>query len=265
MVAVHLYGIPVDLGRIRQLAGSTGALLIEDAAQGIGGSLNGKPLGAGGDLGVLSFGRGKGLTGGGGGALLATTQAGRNTLGSYSLPLLEARGNLKAILGSVAQWGLGRPSLYGIPSSLPFLKLGETVFHEPHQPGTMTAVSAGILARNLESVQDEAAVRRRNAEQLKAQLSGGLVPAAEGGEPAYLRLPVLVNEKARLLFASSRAQALGIMPGYPRVLNELPGRTGSSESFPGASQLVDGLFTLPVHSRVTRGDLVAIEKFLRAT
>ena len=71
VVAVHLYGIPVNMSAWEAAADSNGALLIEDAAQAIGANLGGKPLGGFGPLAVLSFGRGKGLSGGSGGALLA--------------------------------------------------------------------------------------------------------------------------------------------------------------------------------------------------
>ena len=70
VVVAHLYGVPVDLLAVRALADSFGATIIEDAAQGAGASLDGMPLGSFGAAGVLSFGRGKGVTGGSGGALL---------------------------------------------------------------------------------------------------------------------------------------------------------------------------------------------------
>ncbi len=75
VVLVHLYGVPVDLDRATSLARRRGVRVIEDAAQGAGGSWQGKALGSFGDYAVLSFGRGKGITGGGGGALLLHTEA----------------------------------------------------------------------------------------------------------------------------------------------------------------------------------------------
>ncbi|HET9275331.1 MAG TPA: DegT/DnrJ/EryC1/StrS family aminotransferase, partial [Gemmatimonadales bacterium] len=64
VVVAHLYGYPVDLRAVRDLADRAGALLIEDAAQGVGGRYEGRPLGVYAPLAVLSFGRGKGRTGG---------------------------------------------------------------------------------------------------------------------------------------------------------------------------------------------------------
>ncbi|MFI5235116.1 MAG: DegT/DnrJ/EryC1/StrS family aminotransferase, partial [Gemmatimonadales bacterium] len=69
-VVVSLYGLPPEWDAVSRCAADAGATLIEDAAQGAGGSWHGSPLGALAEVSVLSFGRGKGWTGGAGGALL---------------------------------------------------------------------------------------------------------------------------------------------------------------------------------------------------
>src|SRR2546426_8372153 len=67
VVVVHLYGHPVDLGDLKRLAAENRALVIEDAAQAMGAKIDRQPAGSQSSLAVLSFGRGKGLTGGRGG------------------------------------------------------------------------------------------------------------------------------------------------------------------------------------------------------
>jgi len=79
-VVAHWFGVPVDLGPWAELARSAGALLVDDAAQAVGASLRGAPLGIGGDFGILSFGRGKGRPGGEGGALLAASPSAQAAL-----------------------------------------------------------------------------------------------------------------------------------------------------------------------------------------
>src|SRR6266550_976971 len=69
-VIAPLYGLPIDWVPLAALAREYGAILIEDAAQGHGARWDGRPLGTLGDISTLSFGRGKGWTGGNGGALL---------------------------------------------------------------------------------------------------------------------------------------------------------------------------------------------------
>ena len=251
MVIVHYYGVPVDFTPVRELARRFDTLVIEDAAQGIGGALDGLPLGALGDLGVLSFGRGKGLTGGGGGALLLNTERGRSAHSALGGAPGPAEGALRALATTTAQWLLARPSTYALPSALPFLRLGETVFREPEPERVINPVAVGILAETMHLAAGEADSRRRNAAWLIEHLRGaGKVPGGSIGQPGYLRLPMLLGEASRLAADSSRARALGIMAGYPMALNSLPGSTASSTEYSGARELVQSLVTLPVHSKL---------------
>lgn len=74
IVAVHLAGAPADLPRLRQIADKHRLALIEDAAQGVGASFEGVPVGAVGDIGSFSFQSGKNVTAGEGGILLTNDQ-----------------------------------------------------------------------------------------------------------------------------------------------------------------------------------------------
>jgi len=261
VVIVHLYGLPVEMEETSRRARSAGALVVEDAAQGTGGELEGKPLGSFGSLSVLSFGRGKGLTGGGGGALLAHDAEGVETLGSLEGIPSPGAGRPRGwgdLLGAAAQWALGRPGIYGLPASLPFLHLGETRYAAPGAVATASAGSLGVLSETWEPSWEEAAVRRRNARGLLETLGhrSGLSPVEPvgGAVPGYLRLPFLASEEAADVLRGRRARALGIMPGYPLPLPELgaaePDSAGSRLPYPGAEELVRRLFTFPTHGRL---------------
>ena len=54
ILAVHYFGQPQDMARFREFCKLHGILLIEDNAHGFGGSLQGKPLGTFGDIGISS-------------------------------------------------------------------------------------------------------------------------------------------------------------------------------------------------------------------
>ncbi len=73
IVLTHLYGNPakavLSWQHLKQKYGDR-LILIEDAAEAVGSSLDGKPVGTFGDFGVLSFNRNKIITTSGGGALL---------------------------------------------------------------------------------------------------------------------------------------------------------------------------------------------------
>lgn len=69
LLPVHYAGIACDMGPLLDLARRKGLKVVEDAAQGLGASLDGRPLGALGDAGCFSFHETKNVTCGEGGAL----------------------------------------------------------------------------------------------------------------------------------------------------------------------------------------------------
>jgi len=301
VVVAHLYGIPVDVPAVAERAGAVGALVVEDAAQGFGGRLRGRPLGGFGSLSVLSFGRGKGITGLGGGALLALDDRGREALEA----LERGRGRSgsgegrrggagwRELAGAAAVRALGRPRLYGIPAALPFLHLGETRYRAPRPPRPIPAASAAIVDAAWEEARKEAAGRRRRAGRLvaAAEESSGwrIVGAPEGAEPGYLRVPLRARgERTRREADRSGARRRGIAPGYPAPLSELAplrarlcggppeegaGEVGDGEDGPrsrassceGARSLASELVTLPPHGLLSAEELRWLEGWIRRT
>jgi dTDP-4-amino-4,6-dideoxygalactose transaminase len=74
IVLVHLYGNAGQMDRLVEIASKYEITLIEDAAEALGSSYQGKALGTFGKLGVLSFNGNKIITTSGGGALLSAHQ-----------------------------------------------------------------------------------------------------------------------------------------------------------------------------------------------
>ncbi|MCI5064326.1 aminotransferase class I/II-fold pyridoxal phosphate-dependent enzyme [bacterium] len=70
IIAVDLYGNPCDYDAIRRVSQQYNIALIEDAAEALGSTYRGEPLGAVGDLGILSFNGNKIITTSAGGALV---------------------------------------------------------------------------------------------------------------------------------------------------------------------------------------------------
>ena len=254
-----LYGVPFDWAAAVGVAKEVGALIIEDAAQGHGATWRGDPVGSLGDFSILSFSRGKGWTGGGGGALLARgSTAIRN-----ELPTAVAASRLKTAVSLGLQFVFGRPGVYGIPRAVPGLALGETVYHEPSSVQTMGSLSATVLLRSLERARGEAAVRKANARALMELLSPGveLYSGATGGEAGYLRFPVRLPRGIASFADAGAAEALGIAPSYPVPLHRLPAlaaRRPAHGKLPGAEELASRLITLPTHSRLTKWELKEI-------
>jgi len=69
VVATHLDGLPANVPALRSLCDRAGVALVEDAAQALGATVDGRPVGSWGDVAVLSFSPGKPVDAGGGGAV----------------------------------------------------------------------------------------------------------------------------------------------------------------------------------------------------
>jgi len=71
IISVHLYGMPVRMDRIMEIANRYSIPVIEDAAEALGSKFKGKPCGTYGEIGILSFNGNKIITTSGGGALIS--------------------------------------------------------------------------------------------------------------------------------------------------------------------------------------------------
>ena len=267
VVVTPLYGFPVDWSPVESRAAHWGAVVVEDAAQGQGARWCGRPLGALGSLSVLSFGRGKGWTGGGGGALLLRRNARRETL--VTLRPGKVSADLGTVASAVGQWLLGRPSLYAIPAALPFLALGETRYHDPEPLREMSRAAAAVALRTRSEAVLEALARQANGAALIAQLPATVaaVRVLPNADPSFIRLPVRIPGGLAGLPDPEWAMRLGIGRTYPSTLAELePVRArmaGTTGRWPGADALVKDLVTLPTHSQLTPRDRSALLAALR--
>ena len=74
IIAVHLYGMPYKIDEVHQVARAYDIPVIEDSAEALGSSYNGRKCGTFGDLAILSFNGNKIITTSGGGALVTKNQ-----------------------------------------------------------------------------------------------------------------------------------------------------------------------------------------------
>ena len=271
-----LYGLPVDWEAVSHLLARHGAIPVEDAAQGAHASWRGRPLGSLGPVSVLSFGRGKGWTGGSGGALLVRDQLPwgglQGTLAELTVGPRRLVPELRALGVLTAQWAMGRPAWYGIPRALPWLRLGETVYRDPSAPRPMTLTAAACLAANRSAAEAEGRTRRVAAAAiLDAVGSGSRVRAVRplpGATPGYLRLPLRLADGIGGFARPIDALRLGLAPSYPTALPALPELRpwidDATSRWPGGEELARTLCTAPTHSLVTKGEQAKLISLLEA-
>lgn len=264
VVVCNLFGRAEPFDHTRARAAEAGAWLIDDAAQAFGASLDGDSdsgsggaVGARGELGVLSFGRGKPLSGLGGGALVFGAAA----AGLEATPrgdLVGAAG-LRAVV-KAGMWDLAlQPAVFGVLASIPALGIGETPFEPDFAGGDIDGASLVLADHGLDVAAANAGERRQDAERLARDLQEHTrfepVLAQPDERGVYPRLAVRAPDEA------SRASALALLGRggcgasamYPAALSRLERlrpHLVDARPMAGAERLAGRVLTLPVNGRL---------------
>ncbi len=270
VLSTHLFGRPADVDRVKRLCEGKGIVVIEDAAQAMGGQSKERLLGTLGDVAFFSLGRGKNLTCGTGGIILTRSLSVAEKISAEYATLPDPpRGEvLRNWLEMVMMRFFIHPLLYWLPAGLPFLRLGETVYYTDFPMYRMDEVRAhqlqGWERRLVLANQERAARAGWLIEGLDLQRKG-IKPITEK-EAIYLRLPVMVRDREtkEAVCRQSREVGAGLSPNYPTTIQEIPELAGrlAGRKYAGAQEVVDRLVTLPTHQFVTEVDRMKIGRIL---
>jgi dTDP-4-amino-4,6-dideoxygalactose transaminase len=230
IVPVHLFGQAADLEEILELARRHGLHVIEDAAQAFGAEYRGRPVGALGDFGTVSFYPTKNLGAFGDAGLVVTND-----------PALAARARLLRNHGAERQY-----------------------FHSAVGGNfRLDAVQAALLSVKLPLLAEYTARRRRHACEYARLLSGApglLLPVALGDRTHIvnqytLRAPG--RRDALRAFLTERGIASAIY--YPVPLHRQECFRGLGERrLPVAESLASEALSLPVFPEMTAEEQAAV-------
>jgi len=271
VVPTHLYGYPSDVPRVRQLIRDAAITIVEDAAQAMGETLEGRKLGTLGDVGFLSLGRGKAFSTVEGGVILTDRDdiAAALSARMSGLPGYGIWGQLRLIAKALGLMTFIHPVLFWLPRALPFLKLGETVFDREFPILRMSAFQAGLALNWDERLRSMRNARKVNTirwleilEDIGARGSWFALPQSLG----LVRFPIRVRDANRrsVLLRESVEGGAGIVPVYPKSINRLAELKGEipAQDFPVAEGCARELVTMPTHSYVTQEDVGVIRRLL---
>ena len=283
VVACHQFGFAFDLAPLETLCREAGTILIDDAAQALGAVAGGRQAGTMGDAGIFSLSRGKNITAIAGGIsvtrdtvlakALAEAEAREPASGADSETFLKRLRQLAPLLAkSLALCALRHPALYRIPASLPWLRLGASVYDPHFSEDRLTPFQAGLATFSLERLETLTSARAEKAtlyqSLLREHCSARCVRPQDGSTPAWLRFPLLPDKDAPDGWAQRMAsRSLGVSPGFPLALHEIPDLAPHLDSngaaCPGAVFLARNLVTLPTHDHVRPEDCRAIADHVR--
>ena len=258
VLAVHLYGHPASMEKLQAICRRHDVLLIEDAAQSMGGRFSdNRLLGSVGDVSILSFGHTKILDIGGGGALLTDDDRIAGQTRELVAPLPETspeNKQLSQLYGKLYYpiWEAGRydPRFFTLFDNFP--ELFKPLYFSRIQKDTAAAMlNAAAL------IEEEVKARIGLAREYEQALGGyehvRLMKPDGPGVP--WRMTFRFNAALRDSFLDRVRQAgFDISSWYPLIVDWTPsGREQGREAFPVASMLEKEVVNLWVTDEYRQG------------
>ena len=261
IIAVSLFGIPERIEEIKALLSGREIYLIEDSAQAFPEKASLEPLQS--DLKIYSFGRGKPVSLLGGGAVVVESGALSERIAH--LHHEAARSDSRPWLSrlKIALYNrLISPRLYWLPSRVPFIQLGATVYKPLQKIEKMGEFEMGLLAQNIERYWSR-------GEEIQALLMAGIAASdsknvmdlaavsCKEKRPRLLRYPLLAKSPAvrDKLCDKLNREGIGASRMYPAILPKIKDMVAVfdlSDEVPNAAAFSQRILTLPVHSGVTK-------------
>ena len=231
IVAVHLYGHPVDMNPIREIAAAHDLAVVEDAAEALGATYRGRPAGSLGDVATFSFYGNKLLTTGEGGMVVTND-------GALASRMRQLRGQ-----------GQDLERRYWFPI------VGFNY--------RMTNVAAAIGLAQLERVDWHVGRRRENAAQYRRRLAQSealeFSPEARWAESSFWMSSVLVRDANRSqrdeVMADLASRGIETRPFFFPMHVLPPYREMSRRAFPVADDLSARGLNLPSGAPLTVEDI----------
>lgn len=255
IVPTHLFGIPSDVSRVREIAGKKSIYIVEDVAQSMGVFHGKKKCGTLGDVAFFSFGRGKNITCGSGGLIITSSKEIAGKIRSrYDLlfpePIKEtARTFLEVCFLKIFL----SPYLYWLPYGLPFLKIGETKYNTEFPVYRMGRFKLGLLKDWKNKLEKQNEVRKSTTTRYIEIL--GLNKEIEIYSNAFpcLRFPVFFRDSSAKEAACGSFRHLGVSPMYPTPVSGIREIRGyfKDTTYPSSENIVKSMATLPTHSLVS--------------
>jgi dTDP-4-amino-4,6-dideoxygalactose transaminase len=271
VIVPHLFGNPADIEGIRARCHPRRVAVIDDAAQAMGATLNGRSLGTFGDAGVVSFGNGKVCFGTGGGALLSSRPEVVATAMALALPS-PGVGQVVSHALSVLLWRRWRRSLLPFQMALRKIK-GNPPAARPYFAQSLANLDAEIALSLLDRLEGDLPARRARVAAYAATLGDEprLSLVAHGPGSACLNQVVVIgggtprSDAAPRVIAALRSAGYEVERSYiPLHLRAEPD-LAKPGALPRTERVWDSLVELPCEPSVTLADIARISNIVRET
>lgn len=234
IVAVDLFGLPADFTALKKIADRYGLLLLEDGAQGFGGSIDGKKACSFGDISTTSFFPAKPLGCYGDGGAVFTDD-------DETAQLLE----------SIRIHGKGDGKYDNVRIGL---------------NSRLDTIQAAILSIKLKAfrdyeLQDINQAAQLYTEKLKDIVKTPIIPDGFYSSWAQYTIQLENRETRNKIQQDLKAKDIPSMIYYQKPMHKqgaFGGQAGSDELFPNTIKLCDTVLSLPIHPYITEEDIALV-------
>lgn len=239
IVAVDLFGLPADFTALKKIADKYGLLLLEDGAQGFGGSIDGKKACSFGDISTTSFFPAKPLGCYGDGGAVFTDD-------DETAQLLE----------SIRIHGKGDGKYDNVRIGL---------------NSRLDTIQAAILSIKLKAfrdyeLQDINQAAQLYTEKLKDIVKTPIIPDGFYSSWAQYTIQLKNRETRNKIQQDLKAKDIPSMIYYQKPMHKqgaFGGQAGSDELFPNTIKLCDTVLSLPIHPYITEEDIALVASVIK--
>jgi dTDP-4-amino-4,6-dideoxygalactose transaminase len=233
IVPVHLYGHPAAMDAIVSFARARGLAVVEDAAQALGATYDGRPVGSWGDAACLSFYPTKNLGACGDGGMVVTVRE-------------DLAGRLRRLRD------------HGSARKYEHVEIGRS--------SRLDEIQAAFLRVKLRRLEAWTAARRRLAGRYRALLAGLPVVLPEERPPArhvYHQYTIRVPDRDAVA-AALAARGVGTSVHYPATIPAQPAFAGraAGQAFPHATRAAATVLGLPCFAELTDEEVSRVAEAL---
>jgi dTDP-4-amino-4,6-dideoxygalactose transaminase len=166
IIVPHLFGNPADIVAIVELARGKNIRVIDDAAQALGATIDGRHVGTLGDAGILSFGSEKVCSGLGGGVAVSKKE------GMFGDIYLWFPGRFRTLRGFLSTLFWRRWRRWTFPALALFAQPSPASPPVPYRQETLANLSAAVALTLLRTLRENVAARRERVGAYQKLLGG---------------------------------------------------------------------------------------------
>lgn len=258
-----MFGILPDNSKLKEFSKNNNIYFVGDAAQSFGNYLvNSELLNYQKyDFLVFSTGRGKPINLLHGGGLIIVNKNALNVISEENkIPDVSIIEKIKIFINIFLYKFFFNPKLYNIPKSLPFLKLGETIFTLDitlERFNVQLDKMINAVVRRYPDIFENRLKHKKQYAKLLSKFSEYLLPIKIGDKNELIRFPVLFrkSEDRDIVLQKLNEIGIGATGLYPHPLNTQQGmEIYNFDQCRNATQIARQILTLPIHEYVKPRD-----------